>query len=206
MTTEEIAKMICILGGFDRNIEFQSYPSELGERFYEMQAYNKDGECITIYESGTVTFLANLLEEIVKYTKFDKIPHWIRYAHAPKYILDDEYRENRQAEEELTDLFNEKESEISQPFYQWIKENDPCPNCTINKKDHWDDIHYNCEEFHNMRCPILWEFMHKRDDKQKEMIQENPRYKSIKEYYEQQREIISKDFAKIYTRLNNKKK
>lgn len=206
MTIEEIAKTICILGGFDRNLSFDSYPSEVvGERWYMISASNKDDESIYVHDSGTVTFLSNLLEDLSKYTKFDKIPHWMRYTNSPKYILDDEYRENRQAEEELTNLFNEKESEISQSFYQWIKENDPCPNCTINKKDHWDDIHYNCEEFHTMRCPILWEFMNKRDEKRKEMIQENPRYKSIKEYYEHQREVISKDFTKIYTRLNNKK-
>jgi hypothetical protein len=46
----------------------------------------------------------------------------------------------------------------------WCKENNPCPNCKINKKDHWDDIHYNCAENHNMRCPILKEYHNDRDE------------------------------------------
>lgn len=35
--------------------------------------------------------------------------------------------------------------------------------CKINKKDHWDDVHYNCAENHHSRCPILKEYQNNRN-------------------------------------------
>ena len=51
----------------------------------------------------------------------------------------------------------------TKPASDWWKENNPCPKCEINKKDHWDDIHYNCELCHAQRCPILKEAQKKYD-------------------------------------------
>ena len=46
-------------------------------------------------------------------------------------------------------------------------------------KDHWDDIHYNCVENHNNRCPILKEY-------------QNNRNKLYSEYRDRKREELSK--------------
>ena len=44
------------------------------------------------------------------------------------------------------------------PVIEWGNKNNPCPTCIINKKDHWDNVHYNCELHHTMSCDILLKF------------------------------------------------
>lgn len=48
--------------------------------------------------------------------------------------------------------------EDSAPLFKWLSDNNPCINCTDNKRDHWDDVHHNCELCHNHSCPKLKEF------------------------------------------------
>lgn len=52
----------------------------------------------------------------------------------------------------------QKSIERTRPLGDWRNENNPCTTCQINKKDHWDDIHYNCELCHNNSCKILRDF------------------------------------------------
>ena len=68
------------------------------------------------------------------------------------------------AEEKKAAEETERYIEETKYITDWCKENNPCPNCKINKKDHWDDIHYNCAENHHMRCPILKEYYNDRDE------------------------------------------
>ena len=61
---------------------------------------------------------------------------------------------------------------------EYAAANHPCPNCPDNKKDHWDSIHYNCEEHHRMRCAKLLDFNATidkmfRDHKEKTIKQNN---------------------------------
>ena len=51
------------------------------------------------------------------------------------------------------------------PVYDWRDANNPCPNCTINKKDHWDIIHYKCELNHKNSCKILIDFQNELTNK-----------------------------------------
>ena len=60
---------------------------------------------------------------------------------------------------------------IVQYIKYWCNENNPCPNCKINKNDHWDDINYNCAEYHHMRCPILKEYHDNRNKLYNEYIE-----------------------------------
>ena len=80
-----------------------------------------------------------------------------------KSLLDDDVRnsiyEQQKKDAEETERYIEETKYIT----DWCNENNPCPNCKINKRDHWDDIHYNCAENHYMRCPILKEYYNHRD-------------------------------------------
>ena len=84
--------------------------------------------------------------------------------HLPqKYLLDDNERNSFYEHQKKDAEEMERYLEETKYITNWCNENNPCPNCKINKKDHWDDIHYNCAENHNMRCPILKEYHNHRD-------------------------------------------
>ena len=64
---------------------------------------------------------------------------------------------------EVGQVFESADGVFPDGVADWCNENNPCTNCKINKKDHWDDVHYNCAENHYMRCPILKEYHNNRD-------------------------------------------
>ena len=161
MKNEDILKTIAILSGYDRNITFDKWRLEdsPGEWCYEMTAENDKEECISICEPGLAMAISQLLEEI--YGNCDTPVYCI--GETPKYFLDDNWRKEQLERQKRIDEENKEYIRKTKPASDWWKENNPCPKCEINKKDHWDDIHYNCELCHAQRCPILKE-AHKKYD------------------------------------------
>lgn len=80
-------------------------------------------------------------------------------------IIDDGFDLNKCGDDETRELLIKNEIKRKEEVEKYLEEtkyitercekNNPCPNCKINKKNHWDDIHYNCEDNHNMQCQIL---------------------------------------------------
>ena len=192
MTIKEIAKLLCILAGYDKNIKFESNSTDdISKKYYKIEAEDGEDNYISADGFGTIEFLSNILDEIKSQPHHDT-KFWLNF-YSIKDVLNDEFRNiNQQIEDNnLTEI--KETSRLSQPFFDWIKQNNPCPNCTINTKDHWDDIHYNCEKFHTMSCPILWEFMNKRDEMQKSLVTDTPEYKEvIQKYREKDTELYDK--------------
>jgi hypothetical protein len=89
-----------------------------------------------------------------------------------KYLLNDNEREQLVTQWDINDEQTKKDIERLTPWWEWINNNNPCPSCTINKKDYWDDVHYNCKFCHAHSCDILKEFEAKRDDKRKTLIKD----------------------------------
>lgn len=192
MSIKEIAKLLCILAGYDKDIRFESESTDdISKKYYKISAEDNEDNYLHADGFGSIDFLATLLEEIKlnphHYTKW-----WLK-NYSIKDVLNDNFRDICQQIEDNNQWEINETSRLSQPFYDWVKQNNPCPNCEINTKDHWDDIHYNCEKCHTMSCPILWEFMNKRDEMQKQLVSDTPEYKNvIKKYREKDSELRNK--------------
>jgi hypothetical protein len=88
----------------------------------------------------------NFLEQMLKYIKIDITN-----------VGNDETRVSLTDSWDKRDAYNEKWAIAHKPIQEWHEKNNPCTTCTINKKDHWDDIHYNCELNHTHSCKIMIE-------------------------------------------------
>lgn len=171
MTNKDFIKLLLISVGCDKKYEIDSHRVDDGSMFYEVTGEGYD-ENQSIYFSGVGIYnlILDFLENINNnpdINLLDKLNYSVNYL-SQKYLLDDNDRngfyEQKKKEAEETERYLEETKYIT----DWCKENNPCPNCKINKKDHWDDIHYNCAENHNMRCPILKEYHNDRDELYKE--------------------------------------
>lgn len=172
--------------GYYNNMRFDSWRCEDDPTcwWYEWYGENDDGEVMMGTEPGLALAVKSLIEDIIK-LKPDT--PYIFYSMPVKYILDDE-RRNKSIEFERKRLEDiDIDSYICKDFYKWHKESNPCIGCKINKKDHWSDMHYNCEEGYNMRCAILKEWL---DEVGRRSNECKAKFDSLTE--EERKDILSK--------------
>lgn len=164
MTNKDFIKMLLIAVGCDRKYEIDTYRADDGSTVYDINGQSEDGSReIVIDGFGMYDVVLSFLNYIRECPEYDLLEH-LNYEvnHLPlKYLLDDNernalYEANKRHAEEV-----EKYLEETKYITDWCKENNPCPNCTLNDKKHWDDIHYNCELNHTNRCPELLEYNRK---------------------------------------------
>lgn len=166
MTNKDFIKLLLISVGCDKKYEIDSHRTDDGSIYYyitgegydENQAICFDG--FSMYDL-VLSFLNNIKED-PDIDLLNKLNYSINHL-TQKSLLDDDIRnsvyEQQKKDAEETERYIEETKYIT----DWCNKNNPCPNCKINKKDHWDDIHYNCAENHYMRCPILKEYNDNRD-------------------------------------------
>lgn len=168
MTNKDFIKLLLISVGCDKKYEIDSR-TDYGSTYYEVTGEGY-GENQSIYFDGfgiydlVLSFLYNIKENPYL---LNKLNYSINHLYQ-KSLLDDEIRNSVYEQQKKDAEKMERYIEETKYITDWCSENNPCPNCKINKKDHWDDVHYNCAENHHSRCPILKEFQNKRDKLYKE--------------------------------------
>ncbi len=141
MTNKDVFKMLLVSYGYDRNIKIETYRGNEGCLGYNIYAENKEGD--KYHEISCENFMFHFYM-ILNYMKEQNQPFksdW--WSVRIKYVCDDKIRNS---------LIKS---------WEWHEKNNPCPICTINKKDHWDSIHYNCELNHTHSCKIMIEHYEK---------------------------------------------
>ena len=161
MTTKEVLKLLLISIGYDRKIEIESNRTDDGSYYYDVYGENEQGNDFHFVGYGVLDCINSFLSELKYYPEITSEPMYGNTAmllYSTKDILNDEFREKvykkRKEQEEKVEKFCKETQYIT----EWAETNHPCPNCTDNKKTHWDIIHYNCEENHKMRCKKLLDF------------------------------------------------
>lgn len=155
MTNKEVFKILLASYGYDRNIKVETYRGDDGCFGYDICAENKAGDR---YEEVSCEGFMFQLYRILNYMKENnqsfKSDWWnIR----TKDVCDDEARDLLIKKWDKRDSDSEKWKIAHKPIQEWHEKNNPCPTCTINKKDHWDSVHYNCELHHTHSCKIMIE-------------------------------------------------
>jgi len=153
MTTKDFITTLLCAYGYDRRIKIEYDKSY---KAYFVEASNKDGQEIHISHAVS---LIDVIYQISNYMNDNCIETTLRYVDTPlKYILNENLRNEMVRLEEEQNQKDLIQWEKLKPIFKWRDENNPCLTCTINKKDHWDSIHYNCELHHSNSCKILLEF------------------------------------------------
>lgn len=160
MTQKDTIKILLCSYGYDRNIKITPFRTDYGTIGYEIYAENKEGD---IFDEVCGEGFMFIVYQILKHMKKEKAEFESNWWNTPtKYVLDDEEREK------IINQFDERDKKIAEdreklkPLKKWQEENNPCPKCTINKKDHWDFVHYNCELNHTNRCEIVKKYYEER--------------------------------------------
>jgi len=162
MTNQDVFKILLCSYGYDRNIKIETYRGDEGFLGYDISAENKEGDYY--HEVSCEDFMFQIYE-ILSYMKEHNASFKSDWWSIPiKYVRDEENRNYLTTEWDKRDSYNQKWSIAYKPIEEWHKKNNPCPTCTINKKDHWDDIHYNCELNHTHQCKIMIEHYEKKGE------------------------------------------
>jgi hypothetical protein len=160
MTNKDCLKILLCSYGYDRNIKIEIYRGDSGEVGYDVYAENKEGD---IYNECDCEGLMFHIYEILDYMRQNEVrcpSTWWNYS--TKDVLNDQGRES------IIANLDRKEKELQEslikmrPAFEWHASNNPCHACKINKHDHWDSIHYNCELSHTHSCEILIKFNEER--------------------------------------------
>lgn len=156
MSNKDVLKILLCTYGYDRNLKINTYYGDNGSIGYDVYAENKNGDVYSEINSDGLMFHIYNIHNYMKSNNANlETKYW---GYNINYVLNDKIRESfisnidiieSQTQESLTNL---------KPIFQWRKDNNPCPTCQINKKDHWDSIHYNCELCHTHSCDILSKF------------------------------------------------
>jgi hypothetical protein len=156
MTNKDVFKILLCSYGYDRNIKIETYHGDSLDIGYDIYAENKEGDCYEEINCEGFMFHVFKILEYMKDSKANFKTNW--WNCSPKYVLDETQRNKRIAAWDKHDKEIEQSIIDMQPFLKWSEENDPCIDCKINKHDHWDDIHHNCELNHNHSCKLLLKF------------------------------------------------
>ncbi|MCK9574728.1 MAG: hypothetical protein WC979_03270 [Candidatus Pacearchaeota archaeon] len=156
MTNTDVFKVLLCSYGYDRNIKIESYRGDSGELGYSVYAENKTGDSYNEICCENFMFHVYLILKFMKENNVGfKSDYW---SYPTKYVIDDNSRNNIIANLDERDTQLAKDLEELSPVIKWRDDNNPCINCKINKHDHWDDIHYNCELCHTNSCELLKNF------------------------------------------------
>ena len=172
MTNKDLFKILLCSYGYDRNIKIDTFRTDEGTFGYEIEAENEKGD--VFYSVNGEHIMYNVFE-ILDYMKQNNVAYKSKWWGVPlKYVLDDAEREKSVKQWDDNDAQTQKDIERMTPLWNWRKENNPCPKCTINKKDHWDSVHYNCELNHTNSCNILKDFNREYNDRLQEYKKNKP--------------------------------
>lgn len=153
MTGKDVLKLILCSYGYDRNIDIQTYYGESGCIGYEVNASNAEGD---FYLEDNCEGLMFHIYCILSYMKDNNVSYkhdWWNIS--TKHIIDDNLRNNLLKSFDERDVKQNEQMVKAQTICDWLDQNNPCKVCTINKRDHWDNIHYNCELCHTHSCELL---------------------------------------------------
>lgn len=174
MTNKDFIKLLLISVGCDKKYEIDLHRTDDGSIYYEVTGEG-DEENQSIHFDGfsmydlVLSFLNNIKED-PDIDLLNKLNYTINHL-SQKSLLNDDIRNSVYEHQKKHAEEIKRHIEETKYITDWCMENNPCPNCKINKKDHWDDVHYNCAENHHSRCPILKEFQNKRDTLYREYIE-----------------------------------
>lgn len=157
MTNQDVFKALLCSYGYDRNIKIETYRSNEGYLGYEIYAENKEGDCFHEMNCEGFMFIIYQILDYMKTNNADFKSNWWNYS--IKQVSDEKSRNSLIATWDERDRLIAEDIIKMQPCVDWMKENNPCPTCKINKKDHWDIIHYKCELNHNHSCKILLNYL-----------------------------------------------
>ena len=153
MTNKDVFKVLLCSYGYDRNIKIETYRGDRGFVGYDIYAENKEGDCY--HEIACEEFMLHvymMLNHMKEHKPEFKSDWWgVRIID----VCNDEARDSLIKSWDKRDSDNEKWCIANKPIEEWHEKNNPCPTCTINKKGHWDVIHYNCELNHTHSCKIM---------------------------------------------------
>ena len=161
MTTKDVLKLLLIAIGYDRKIEIDYHRTDDGSYYYEVYGENADGDDFHFDGYGVLDCINSFLSEMQEYPELIEKPMFGNTAmmlYSTKDVLNDEFREKVYKARKEQDEKTKKYCEETRYITEWAEANHPCPNCPDNKKDPWDDIHYNCVEHHTMRGQKFVEF------------------------------------------------
>lgn len=181
MTNKDFIKLLLISVGCDKKYEIYSHRTDDGSTYYEVTGEG-DEENQSIYFDGfsiydlILDFLNNIKED-PDIDLLNKLNYSVNHL-SQKSLLDDDIRNSVYEQQKKHAEEIKRHIEETKYITDWCMENNPCPNCKINKKDHWDDVHYNCAENHYSRCPILKEFQNKRDELYREYTERKMKEKN----------------------------
>lgn len=168
MTNKDMLKILLCTYGYDRNIKIGINRVDEGFIEYDIYGEHKDGDYYHEVDCDSFTCqIYKILDYMKQFNMGFKSDWW---GASLKELCDDETRNS------LIELQDKKVEDHKKwciaykPIEEWNKENHPCPNCTINKKDHWDSIHYNCELNHNHSCEIMIKHYEKLTEMTKAML------------------------------------
>lgn len=170
MTNKDLFKVLLCSYGYDRNIKIDTFRTDDGSIGYEIEAENEDGDVFHNVDGEGVIFDVYMILDYMKQNNVGFKSNW--WSVPLKYISDDTEREKLVKQWDDNEEQTQKHIEKMTPLYEWRKENNPCPSCTINKKDHWDSIHYNCELNHTNSCNILKDFNREYQERQVKLLNE----------------------------------
>lgn len=167
MTNKDVFKILLCSYGYDRNIKIETYRGDGGFIGYDIYAENKEGDYYN--EVNCEDFMFRVYE-ILKYKKEHNQSFKSEWWNIPiKYVCDEENRNSLIVGWDKQASDHQKWSIAYKPIEEWHKKNNPCPTCTINKKDHWDDVHYNCELNHTHQCKIMIDHYAKKTEMTKQI-------------------------------------
>lgn len=170
MTNKDLFKILLCLYGYDRNINIDTFRTDDGSIGYEIEAENKEGDVFHNVDGEGVVFDVYMILDYMRQNNVGFKSNW--WSVPLKYISDDTEREKLVKQWDDSEESTKKHIEKMTPLYEWRKDNNPCPTCTINKKDHWDSIHYNCELNHTNSCSILKDFNREYQERQVKLLNE----------------------------------
>jgi len=162
MTNKDVLKILLCSYGFDRNIKVETNKVPEGLLEYYVYAENKDGYIYDEVNCESFMFnVCNILKFMKEY-RFKPSPYWTRFS--AKDICNDSIRNNYIKDMDKNESDHQKWLIYYKPIEEWHKINNPCINCQINKKDHEDSIHYNCEMHHNHTCQLMIDHYNKKTE------------------------------------------
>lgn len=171
MTNKDLFKILLCTYGYDRNIKIETFRTDDGTIGYEIEAENEKGDVFHNIDGEGVVFD---IYEILNYMKQNNVAYksnW--WGVSLKYLLDDAERRKLVNQWDANDKQIQNDIKRMTPLWDWRKENNPCPMCTINKKDHWDSVHYNCELCHTNNCDIKKRFDREYDQHRVKLLNES---------------------------------
>ncbi|MGL5689951.1 MAG: hypothetical protein ACRDD8_03930 [Bacteroidales bacterium] len=161
MSNKDVLVMLLCTYGYDRNIKITTQKEDFGSVYYDIYAENENGD---VYEETSAEGVMYHIYSILEYMKERDVSFKSEWWGIPtSKVTNTQTRESLVASWDKRNKEHAALIERNKPLTEWIVKNNPCPDCKINKKTHWDTVHYNCEGCHTNTCPTLKEYRNNYD-------------------------------------------